>query len=65
MSVCVSILSSGWLPSSAFTDVESRILVSYWYHSYGAQFVCSRLIFGETAKALPTRGEGSGSVPRA
>ena len=58
MFVCVSLLYPAWLPSSAFTDVGPKVLVSYRYHSYGAQFLCWRLTFGETAKALPTRGEG-------
>ena len=65
MSVCVSPLSPSWLPSSAFTGVGRKVLVSYWYHSYGCQFLCRRLTFGETAKALPTRGEGWPSVLRA
>ena len=65
MSVCVSLLSPAWLPSSAFADVGPKVLVRYWYHSYGAQFLCWRLAFGETAKALPTRGEGWPSVLRA
>ena len=65
MAICVSLLSSAWLPSSAFTDVGPNILVSYWYNSYGAQFLGWRLTFGETAKDLPTRGEGWPSVLRA
>ena len=55
----VSLLFPAWLQSSAFTDVGLKVLVSYWYHSYGAQFLCWRLTFRETAKALPTR-EGMG-----
>ena len=44
---------------------ESTVLVSYWYHSYGAQFLCWRLCMGEEGKTLPTRGEGWPSVLRA
>ena len=65
MSVCVSLLFPAWVPSATFTDVRPRVLVSYWYHSYGAQFLCWRLTFGETAKALLTRGGGWPSVPEA
>ena len=40
MFVCVSPLFPAWLPSSAFADVGPKLLVSYWYQSYGAQFLC-------------------------
>ena len=43
MSVCVSLLKPAWLPSTTFTDVGPKVLVSYWYHSYCAQFLCWRL----------------------
>ena len=46
MSVCVSLLSPAGLSSTAFTDVGPKVLVSYWYHSYGAQFLCWHLTFG-------------------
>ena len=62
ISVCVSLLSPAWLPSSAFTDVGPMFLVSYWYLSYGAHFLCWDLTYGETAKALPNTGEGWPSV---
>ena len=66
MSVCVSFLSRSWLPTQwAFADVGPKVLVSFWYHSYGAQFLCWRLSFGGTAKAVPTRGEGWPSGLRA
>ena len=64
-SVCVSLLSPAWLPSTAFADVGPKVLVRYWHQSYRAQFLCCRLSFGETAKAPPTRGEGWSSVLRA
>ena len=46
-------------------DVRPKVLIRYYYHSYGAQFLCWRLSLGKTAKALPTRGEGWPSVLRA
>ena len=64
MSVCVSLLSPAWPPWTAFADVGPNILVRYWYHSYGAQFLCWCLTFGETGKALPTKGEAWQSVLR-
>ena len=48
-----------------FADVGPKVLIRYYYHSYGAQFLCLRLSWGKTAKALPTRGEGWPSVLRA
>ena len=45
--------------STGFTDVGPKVLVSYYYHSYGAYQ------WGKTAKALPTKGEGWPSVLRA
>ena len=39
--------------------------IRYYYHSYGAQFLCWHLSLGKTAKALPTRGKGWASVLRA
>ena len=65
MSVCVSLLPPAWLPFLAFTDVRPKVLVSYWYHSYGAKFPCWRLTFEKTANTLPTREEGWPSVRRA
>ena len=46
MSVCVSLLSRAWLPSTAFSDVGPKVLVRYPYHSYGAQSLCRCLTFG-------------------
>ena len=40
-----------------FADVGPKVLMRYYYHSYGAQILCWRLSLGKTAKALPTRGE--------
>ena len=65
MSVSVSLLSLAWLPPTTFADVGPKVLVRYWYHSYGAQFRFWCLTFGEAAKALPTREKGRPSVLRA
>ena len=65
MFVCVSILSPAWLPWSAFADLGQKVLVRYGYHSYGTHFLCLRLTFGKTAKALPTRREVWRGVLRA
>ena len=49
-----------------FADVGPKVLIRYYYHSYGAQFLCWRLSLGEDGRnALPTRGEGWPSVLRA
>ena len=37
--------------SMGFADVGPKVLVSYYYHSYGAQFLCSRLSLGEDGKS--------------
>ena len=34
-----------------FADVGPKVLVRYWYHSYGAQFPCWRLSLGEDGKS--------------
>ena len=34
-----------------FADVGLKVLVSYYYHSYGAQFLCWRLSLGEDGKS--------------
>ena len=44
--ICICIcFSPALLPSSSFTDVGPKFLVSYRYHSYGAKFLCWRLSF--------------------
>ena len=49
-----------------FADVGPKVLPKYYYHSYGAQFLCWCLSFwGKTAKAPPTRGEWWPNVLRA
>ena len=48
-----------------FDDVGPKVLIRYYYHSYGAQFLCCRLSLAKTAKALPTRRVGWPSVLRA
>ena len=49
MSVCVSRFSPAWLPG--FPDVGPKVLIRYYYHSYGAQFLCWRLSLGEDGKS--------------
>ena len=34
-----------------FADVEPKVLIRYYYHSYGAQFLCWRLSLGEDGKS--------------
>ena len=45
MSVCVSRHSPAWPQRAAFTDVRPKVLISYYDHSYGAQFLCWPLSF--------------------
>ena len=40
MSVFLSLLSPAWLPRPGFADVGPKVLIRYYYHSYGAQFLC-------------------------
>ena len=51
--VCVCLTS---LPCVApgdlgFADVGPKVLIRYYYHSYGAQFLCWRLSLGEDGKS--------------
>ena len=57
MSVCVSLHSRAWLPWTGFADVRPKVLIRYFYHSYGAQLLCWRLSFGEDGKS-PTCERG-------
>ena len=58
--VYVSLFSPrAWL-HTAFTYVGPKVLVSYYGHSYGTQFVCWGLSKGRTAKAVPTKRGGGG-----
>ena len=34
-----------------FADVGPKVLIRYYYHSYGAQFLCCRLSLGEDGKS--------------
>ena len=34
-----------------FADVGPKVLIRYYYHSYGAQFLCWRLSLGEVGKS--------------
>ena len=34
-----------------FADVGPKVLIRYYYHSYGAQFLCWHLSFGEDGKS--------------
>ena len=36
---------------AGFADVRPKVLIRYYYHSYGAQFLCWRLSFGEDGKS--------------
>ena len=56
MSVCVS---------TTFTDVGSKVLVSYYNHTWGPEFLCWRLFKGGKAEALRTRRERWPNVLRA
>ena len=38
-----------YLPT--FADVGPKVLIRYYYHSYGAQFLCWRLSLGEDGKS--------------
>ena len=40
-----------------FPDVGPKVLIRYYYHSYGAQFLCWRLSLGEDGKS-PTYWRG-------
>ena len=51
MSVCVSLLSPSCLPGTGFADVGAKVLIRYYYHPYGAQFLCCRLSLGEDGKS--------------
>ena len=46
--VCVCLTS---LPGVAPGDVGPKVLIRYFYHSYGAQFLCWRLSLGEDGKS--------------
>ena len=58
MSVYVSPHSPAWLPWINFAVVGPKVLIRYYYHSYGTQSLCWRLSFKENSKR-PTywRGE--------
>ena len=60
--VCLTSLPGVAPGDRAFADVGPKVLIRYYYHSYGTQFLCWRL---SLAEALPTRGEGGPSVLRA
>ena len=51
MSVCVSLHSRAWLPRTGFADVGPKFLIRYYYHTYGAQFLCWCLSFGKDGKS--------------
>ena len=55
---CVSHFTPGRGSREAdFADVGLKVLIRYYYHSYGAQFLCWRLSFGEDGKS-PTYERG-------
>ena len=51
--ICVCLASlpgrGSWRPS--FADVGPKVLIRYYYHSYGAHFLCWRLSLGEDGKS--------------
>ena len=53
--VCVCLTSlTGVAPGSrrpGFADVGPEVLIRYYYHSYGAQFLCWRLSLGKDGKS--------------
>ena len=50
--LCVSHFSPGrGSRRPGFADVGPKVLVRYWYHSYGAQFLCWRLSLGKDSKS--------------
>ena len=51
MSVCVSLHSGAWLPQTGFADVGPKVLIRYYDHSDGGQFLYWCLSFGEDDKS--------------
>ena len=51
MSVCVSLLPPAWLPTQWASLMSDQSSESVQYHSYGAQFLCWHLSFGEDGKS--------------
>ena len=51
--VCVCLTSTPWRGSRrpGFADVGPKVLIRYYCHSYGAQFLCWRLSLGEDGKS--------------
>ena len=50
--LCVSHFSPrGGSRRPGFADVRPKVLSRYYYHSYGAQFLCWRLSLGEDGKS--------------
>ena len=41
-----------------FADLGPKVLIRYYYHSYGAPFLCWRLSFGEDGKSPTYWREG-------
>ena len=57
--LCVSHFSprrGSWRPG--FADVGPKVLIRYYYHSYGAQFLCWRLSLGNDGKPYLLEGRG-------
>ena len=51
MSGCVSPLSPRGSRRPGFANIGPKVLIRYYYHSYGAQFLCWRLSLGEDGKS--------------
>ena len=53
MYVYVCLTSSPWRRSRrpGFADVGPKVLIRYYYHFYGATFLCWRLSSGEDGKS--------------
>ena len=59
MSLCVSLHSRAWPREAGIADVGPKVLVRYYYHSYGAKFLCWRLSFwGRWQRPYPLEGRG-------
>ena len=59
MSVCVSLPSRHGPGRPGFADVGPKVLIRYYYHSYGSQFLCWCLSFGRR-RQKPYLLEGRG-----
>ena len=56
--LCVSHFTPRRGSLSGFADVGPKVLVRYYYYSKGAEFLCSRLSFGEDGKSPAYERQG-------